>query len=131
MSPGRKPEDDNPFEDVMTGEVEVEITSPVKVTQGTQLRLIDGDGPRHFILSLDRIVIGRSSEADLTIDSREVSRLHAAIERRGEVMFLCDLDSRHGVLLNGVRVHSCQLHFGDTLQIGATSYIFERFSSEP
>ena len=35
-----------------------------------------------------------------------------------------DLDSRNGVYLNGVKIHSAVLHGGDNLQLGSVVLVF-------
>ncbi len=64
------------------------------------------------------LTIGRSMEADLRIMSSELSRLHLRIEQVREGYRALDLDSRNGVFLNEVRIHSATLRDGDTVQLG-------------
>jgi predicted component of type VI protein secretion system len=53
----------------------------------------------------DRIVIGRSADADVVLaDDRRVSRVHAALERVASVWTVRDLGSRNGTFCNGERV---------------------------
>ena len=44
----------------------------------------------------ERLVIGRSSEADVVVDNTAISRKHTALERRNGVYFLEDLGSLNG-----------------------------------
>jgi pSer/pThr/pTyr-binding forkhead associated (FHA) protein len=37
---------------------------------------------------------------------------------------LVDLESRNGVYLNGVKVHSALLHDGDNIQLGTVVFVF-------
>ena len=48
--------------------------------------------------------IGRAKTCDLTIDDKEISRHHVAIERRGEVWTARDLGSANGLVVGPVRV---------------------------
>src|SRR5512146_901784 len=69
----------------------------------------------------DDLVIGRSG-ADLDVDDRGVSRVHARISRDAEGGWtLTDLGSTNGTFLNGVRVRSAALHDGDEIRIGAAT----------
>lgn len=66
-------------------------------------------------------VLGRSSEADLQLTDRAVSRRHAALERAGGEWNLADLGSRHGTFLNGNRLEANEpsgLADGDQIRIG-------------
>ncbi len=61
--------------------------------------------------------IGRSPDAGLVLDSRNVSSLHASVVVRESAVNLIDLDSTNGTLLNGTRVSSADLHDGDSLEL--------------
>lgn len=78
------------------------------------------EAPRSVPLSGDRLVVGRSPEADLRLDDEAVSWNHLEIERRGEVLMATDLDSRNGTALNGEPLdRPRRLTDGDTLIVGA------------
>lgn len=71
---------------------------------------------------LDRtrpISIGRGEECDIYLPDRQVSRLHARIEWRGDGYYLVDLGSKNGTHLNGqeVTVEPAELHDGDEIQV--------------
>ncbi|MGI9303562.1 MAG: FHA domain-containing protein [Gammaproteobacteria bacterium] len=51
--------------------------------------------PREFAANLSVITVGRSAECDLTINNSQTSRVHAKIERRGDVFVITD-SSRNG-----------------------------------
>jgi pSer/pThr/pTyr-binding forkhead associated (FHA) protein len=75
--------------------------------------------PRSFALDADGIVIGRSPDADITIDDEAVSWNHLEIERRGDVLMATDLDSRNGTALNGEPLdRPRRLRDGDVLIAG-------------
>ena len=93
------------------------------------LEQVGGPGaPRSFPLELEELVIGRAIEAHVSIDSRLLSRRHAAITRTGAEYRVTDLDSANGIYLNGVKIHSAILHGGDTLQIGDVVMVFREAS---
>jgi DNA-binding NtrC family response regulator len=56
------------------------------------------------LLDGGEVTVGRSREARLTLASEEVSRLHARLRRRGEVVTVEDLGSRNGTFVDGARV---------------------------
>lgn len=67
----------------------------------------------------ERLVIGRSSEADVVVDNTAISRKHSALERRNGVYFLEDLGSLNGTMVNGKKIDSCaQLFDEDVIEIG-------------
>ncbi len=89
------------------------------------LRLVSGDGaPAHFPIRSDEIIVGRSPDAGIRIQSAELSRKHLLICKRGKQHHCKDLDSRNGVYLNGLRIHSAVLRDGDTLQLGQSIFTF-------
>jgi pSer/pThr/pTyr-binding forkhead associated (FHA) protein len=79
-----------------------------------------GAAPHSVPLSGERLVVGRSPEADVRLEDEAVSWNHLEIERRGEVLMATDLDSRNGTALNGEPLdRSRRLRDGDTLIVGA------------
>ena len=78
-----------------------------------------GEAPRSVALSGERMVIGRSPEADVRLEDEAVSWNHLEIERRGEVLMATDLDSSNGTALNGEPLdRPRRLRNGDTLIVG-------------
>ncbi|MEC7521837.1 MAG: EAL domain-containing protein [Myxococcota bacterium] len=61
--------------------------------------------------------IGRSSEADHTIYSQQVSSFHAEIVSAGEGYLVRDLGSTNGTFVNGERVDQHPLQPGDILHV--------------
>lgn len=65
-------------------------------------------------------VIGRSSSCSLALDDALVSRRHASIERRADGLYVEDLDSRNGVLVNGLKIEGAKrLAHRDQVTVGA------------
>ncbi len=75
-------------------------------------RLIAVTGPR--------FVIGRDRSCNLRLGSPLVSKLHAALLRREGRVYLRDLGSTNGTILNGrpCRNSEVEVHHGDRIQIG-------------
>jgi hypothetical protein len=72
------------------------------------------------------VTIGRSPEADVTIDDRFASGVHARVYSRGPLYYVEDLGSTNGTYVNGVRVEGeTQLRDLDELRIGETELRFE------
>jgi DNA-binding winged helix-turn-helix (wHTH) protein len=75
----------------------------------------DGDHP----LNQGSNVIGRTTDADITIDRTEVSRCHARIVVAGTSATIEDLGSKNGTYLNGQRLQQpALLANGDEIWIG-------------
>ena len=102
------------------------LMDPLKqLIRPPHLERVEGTaGPARVEIGHHPFVIGRSSTADIVLDSASLSRHHARIERRDHETVLTDLDSRNGIFLNGVRVHSAVLRDRDTIQIGAVVYLY-------
>ncbi|MBM4113192.1 MAG: FHA domain-containing protein, partial [Phycisphaerae bacterium] len=65
--------------------------------------------------------IGRSAESLLSLDDAAVSRHHAKLSLRSGRLSITDLDSTHGVWVNGVRLEpgeEAPMHDRDLVGIG-------------
>jgi hypothetical protein len=70
--------------------------------------------------------IGRSGEADLRIEDRYASGLHARIFSRDARTYIEDMNSTNGTLLNDRALHGeAELIDGDLVRIGDTELRFE------
>jgi hypothetical protein len=70
--------------------------------------------------------VGRSKEADVRIDDRYASSLHARVFSREGRFYVEDMNSTNGTLLNGATLQGeADLIDGDTVQIGDTVFRFE------
>jgi pSer/pThr/pTyr-binding forkhead associated (FHA) protein len=80
--------------------------------------------PKGFVLGEERVILGRAVEADIQIDSKEVSRRHLLLRKEGPEYSCTDLKSSNGVYLNGIKIHSATLKDGDTIQIGNVTLVY-------
>ncbi|MFL5899469.1 MAG: FHA domain-containing protein [Solirubrobacterales bacterium] len=70
--------------------------------------------------------IGRSKEADIRIDDRYASSLHARVFSREGRFYVEDMNSTNGTLLNGATLHGeAELIDNDSVQIGDTVFRLE------
>jgi pSer/pThr/pTyr-binding forkhead associated (FHA) protein len=77
-------------------------------------------------------LIGRGSECQLALNDAQVSRRHAVLRVDAGGAVIEDLDSRNGVLLNGVRIDKAEpLHDGDQIRIGAQDLAFHNAEETP
>lgn len=78
-------------------------------------------------LEEEPIIIGRSFDAELSIDNPSASRQHAAFSRGdADTCFLEDLNSRSGTMLNWMRLdehEKVRVRNGDRLRIGTAEFI--------
>ena len=68
------------------------------------------------------LVLGRSVDADVTIEDRWVSRRHCELTEKDGMLLVQDLDSTHGTFVNGKPVSEACLRPEDILTIGLTSF---------
>lgn len=70
--------------------------------------------------------IGRSAEADVRIDDRYASGVHARIFTRDRRTFVEDMNSTNGTLLNDATLNGeAELIDGDVVRIGDTEFRYE------
>jgi len=82
-------------------------------------------GGRRSVLSGNRVVVGRSREADVVVQDPNVSRRHAELRREDGGWQIVDLGSTNGIKVNGRRVTNAPLRPGDQVTIGVTDLTFE------
>lgn len=118
------------------GPVSISVTRDDQLTTGT-LRVdsqtaqgsvawrgvIDINGTRHPLVK-GRTVIGRGSDADITIPDAGTSRKHVEILWDGERAMVRDLGSTNGTKLDGRRVTEAPLPPDSTVTIGRTDIVF-------
>ena len=69
-------------------------------------------------LKAGRVIIGRTAENDIQIDSKYVSRHHCQVTVSVEAAIIEDLNSTNGIVLKGKRVRRHVLCDGDVIVIG-------------
>ena len=79
-----------------------------------------GSGKRSFNLELGgkTVVIGRSEDADLFVNSPRLSRRHCQVAFGERGLELKDLGSSNGTYLNGRRILATNLQNGDVIRLG-------------
>lgn len=85
-----------------------------------------------FRFSIDKPVvsIGRSKRNDLVLADQWLSRNHAEIRLENGAYYICDLQSRNGTMVNGVRISShVPLQSGDVVTLGDQTLTFDHESS--
>ena len=105
--------------DETTGELRAVDVGDVAAEAGALVIRSGGNRTgQSFPLQGDRMVIGRSPQAEVFLDDVTVSRDHAVLVKRSGAWFLDDSGSLNGTYVNRRRVDSHKLQDGDELQIG-------------
>ena len=96
---------------------------------GTYFRLVCLTGTSKgetYVLTGNRIVIGRGEKADIRLNDTKSSREHAEITKVGSNWVATDLGSQNGIMVNDKKVTQAQLSEGDKLIIGQTVFKFAK-----
>src|SRR5262245_58954010 len=78
-----------------------------------------------IIVIADKMSIGRSTEAHVSIKDSGLSRRHVELTRTADSCTIRDLGSRNGTRVNGAPVVAIDLQPGDQIQLGATLMLFQ------
>ncbi len=80
-----------------------------------------------------RFIIGRTTDNDMQVDSKFVSRHHMQLITSMDDCFVEDLNSTNGVFLNGKRVRRHKLQPGDVIKLGMHEITYSRadLTAEP
>jgi pSer/pThr/pTyr-binding forkhead associated (FHA) protein len=87
------------------------------------LRVLAPDDRRGELVPIDtEITVGRGGGCALVLaDDQYASTVHARVFRRGNDLFVDDLESRNGTFVNGKRISATtKLRRGDQIQFGGT-----------
>jgi general secretion pathway protein A len=80
------------------------------------------------VLRVGRMVVGRTADNDLQIDSRFVSRHHCQVVSTADLSVIEDLNSTNGIFLNQKKIRRHVLIDGDIIELGThrLRYVEER-----
>ncbi|HEY4340159.1 MAG TPA: AAA family ATPase [Steroidobacteraceae bacterium] len=103
-----------------------DVAGPV----GRVIVVTEGRTTQELPLSVGRVIIGRTSDNDIQVDSRFVSRHHCQITTGAEGSVIEDLNSTNGIYVQGKRVRRYNLNDGDIVVIGKHEimYVDERLA---
>jgi len=103
---------------------------PAQRVQGRLLVATDGRTVEECVLRVGRIIVGRTPDNDLQIDSRFVSRHHCQIITTPHACVIEDLNSTNGIYVKSKRVRRHYLNDGDVVVIGKHEllYVDERLA---
>lgn len=94
----------------------------VRGDQVTWEAVLEVDGVRHRLRS--RTIVGRGSEADVTIGDSGASRKHLEVVWDGRHAQARDLGSTNGTRIDGERITVADLKPGSVISIGRTNLVF-------
>jgi pSer/pThr/pTyr-binding forkhead associated (FHA) protein len=95
-----------------------------RLASGRYLAVEDGDELVVMEIGTRPLRLGRSPAADVMLEHLSVSRRHAVVATRGEVVVVLDDRSLNGVLVNGERVGEAVLAHGDEIRLGQVAVRF-------
>lgn len=85
-----------------------------------KLILMDAAGNvRQVPLDPPALTLGRSPRSNLVLESKRASRTHAVVEIEGPRVYITDLHSLNGTLVNGELIDRHLLSHGDAVEIGS------------
>jgi general secretion pathway protein A len=104
--------------------------SPASSIVGRVLLACEGKTVMERALRPGRLVIGRTPDNDIQIDSKFISRHHCQIVTQPDSCVIEDLNSTNGIYVKSKRVRRHNLNDGDVVQVGQheVMYIDERAS---
>jgi len=85
---------------------------------------LDGAVIREYSIDKESISIGRKHGNDIQLNDLTISGRHTLITKVRDNIFIDDLGSTNGTLLNGARVAKSQLHHSDVIQVGNYQFTF-------
>jgi two-component system cell cycle response regulator len=85
---------------------------------------------RKYDVEKNEIYVGRNETCEIFIDDEDVSRVHAKVITEGEYVYIQDLGSTNGLLVNGVKIQRQKLQDGDRVQIGNLTVLKFNFVDE-
>jgi general secretion pathway protein A len=91
---------------------------------GRVLVSTEGRTVRELPLHVGRVIVGRTDDNDLQIDSRFVSRHHCQLIISAQACVIEDLNSTNGIYVKSKRVRRQHLNDGDVVVIGKHEIIY-------
>ncbi len=116
-----------------TNRFAVSVPKPPEPDGRTFGRLIvafEGRTTNEFPLSAGRLIIGRTADNDMQIDSQFISRHHAQIITSPESSIIEDLNSTNGIYIGNKRIKRHRLKDGNVLVLGKHQLTYRSDHSE-
>jgi len=98
---------------------------PAKDAFLTKIEVHNKEGPvAEYFFEAGRVIVGRSPDNEIYIDSKFISRHHAQLVSSESGCIVEDLNSTNGILLDDVLIKKRQLQHGDVISIGVHKIIY-------
>lgn len=75
------------------------------------------------LLQTGSVVLGRSADADITIDDEGISRRHVRLDYKKGKTIITDMGSTNGTYVNGERIAETELQHEDKIQLSSSTLI--------
>jgi hypothetical protein len=85
------------------------------------LKTDNGDEEMILLEGVDSKTIGRLKENSICVHDKKLSRTHCQLDHTPDGLFLTDLDSKHGTIVNAQPVFKKEMCDGDVIEIGSTT----------
>jgi len=96
-------------------------------TEGRLVVVHDGRDGEAYGLDSAAVTVGRGPDNDIALDDDFASTVHARLEPRANGVWIEDVGSTNGTVVNGVRLTGrVKLERGDMIRVGETDFRFER-----
>src|SRR4051812_26539797 len=95
------------------------------MSKPTSAALISSNGFPTIKIDSGMLLIGRSPECDVVVDSRKISRRHCCLALVKDQLFVRDLGSTNGCWREGVRSDDFSVVEGQEFSIGDATYRFQ------
>jgi len=84
----------------------------------------EGEQVAEYFLAAGRVIIGRSQDNEIYIDSKFISRHHAQLVNSEAGCVVEDLNSTNGILMDDVPIKKHKLKDGDVISIGVHEFVY-------
>jgi len=88
-----------------------------------KIQALTGELTQQAIVVDRDMLVGRHQDADIVLQSAEISRRHAALLLKEQALYLQDLNSSNGTFVNDERIAAeTALHAGDTIRFASLAF---------
>ncbi|MBN1522294.1 MAG: FHA domain-containing protein, partial [Candidatus Aureabacteria bacterium] len=77
-----------------------------------------------------KAVVGREQGIEVSLTDTQVSRKHLHVELKGDRVYIKDLESSNGTIINGKKIREAFIDFGQPVTIGQTVFCVQREQEE-
>jgi pSer/pThr/pTyr-binding forkhead associated (FHA) protein/tetratricopeptide (TPR) repeat protein len=92
--------------------------------------ILDFGGGNEFEIGDEEVAIGRSQQCHVVLEDRRASRKNTLIRKQDGRYVIKDLSSANGTYLNNEKIDEAELHGGDEIKVGDTTFRFQVVQSD-